>query len=45
MGQQNGKYSSIEVIIRDHTGVTIKALNKLLLSAFPAIITEAYALH
>ncbi|KAK9995635.1 hypothetical protein SO802_020321 [Lithocarpus litseifolius] len=40
----NGELSSIGVIIRDHTGTTVGALNKLLPSAFPASIIEAFAL-
>ncbi|XP_075665424.1 uncharacterized protein LOC142635095 [Castanea sativa] len=41
----DGDRSSIGVIIRDHTGATIGAFNKLLPSALPAIVTEAFALH
>lgn len=40
----DGASSSISVIIRDHTGATVGALNKLLPTAFPAPVTEAYAL-
>ncbi|KAK9988307.1 hypothetical protein SO802_028546 [Lithocarpus litseifolius] len=40
----NGNHSSIRVIIRDHTGATIDALNKSLPSAFPAPTIEAFAL-
>ncbi|KAK9995361.1 hypothetical protein SO802_020047 [Lithocarpus litseifolius] len=40
----NREHSSIGVIIRDHSGATIGALNKLLPSAFPASIIEAFAL-
>ncbi|KAK9995630.1 hypothetical protein SO802_020316 [Lithocarpus litseifolius] len=34
----------LKVIIRDHSGTTVGALNKLLPSAFPASIIEAFAL-
>jgi len=40
----NREHSSIKVIIRDHTRAIIGDFNKLLLSAFPASITEAFAL-
>ena len=41
----DGGYSSIGVIIKDHTRATMGAFNKLLPSALPATITEAFALH
>ncbi|XP_075665796.1 uncharacterized protein LOC142635543 [Castanea sativa] len=41
----DGEHSSIGVIIRDHIGATIGAFNKLLPSAFPATVIEAFALH
>ena len=41
----DGGFSSIGVIIRDHTGATIEAFNKLLPSALPATVIEAFALH
>ena len=41
----DGEHSSIRIIIWDHTGATIGALNKLLPLAFPASVTEAFALH
>lgn len=41
----DGEYSSIGVIIKDHISATIRAFNNLLPSAFPALITEAFALH
>ena len=40
----NMEHSNIRVIIRDHTEATIRAFNKLLPSAFPTSITEAFAL-
>ena len=37
----DGGHSSIIVIIKDHTGATIGAFNKLLPSALPTTVTEA----
>ncbi|XP_075658950.1 uncharacterized protein LOC142628796 [Castanea sativa] len=41
----DGEHASIGIIIRDHTGATVGALNKLLPSTFSAAVIEAYVLH